>query len=79
LEELSDTHEGLIGLIFYSGGTRLLGTLFLARGDAPKPTAVLFHGLPGIEKNYDLAHALRDNGWNSLIFHRFTHPGCCSH
>ena len=58
MEELSNTHEGLIGLFFYSGGIRLLGTLFLARDDAPKPTAVLLHGLPGIEKNCDLIQTI---------------------
>jgi len=62
-------HQGQTGVTFDSGGRRLLGTLFLARGDQPKPTAVILHGIPGIEKNYDLAHALRDSGWNSLIFH----------
>jgi dipeptidyl aminopeptidase/acylaminoacyl peptidase len=62
-------HQGQTGVYFDSGGHRLLGTLFLARGDAPKPTAVILHGIPGIEKNYDLAHALRDGGWNSLLFH----------
>jgi pimeloyl-ACP methyl ester carboxylesterase len=62
-------HEGQTGVVIESGGNKLLGTLFLARGDEPKPTALLLHGLPGIEKNYDLAHALRDAGWNSLIFH----------
>ena len=70
---MSDTHEGMIGLYFHSGGNRLIGTLFLAKGDTPKPTTVLLHGLPGIEKNYDIAHALRDHGWNSLIFH---YRGC---
>ena len=62
-------HQGQTGVYFSSDGCRLLGTLFLARGDAPKPTAVILHGIPGIEKNYDLALALRDGGWNSLIFH----------
>jgi uncharacterized protein len=62
-------HEGQSGVVIDSGGHKLLGTLFLARGDEPKPTALLLHGIPGIEKNYDLAHALRDTGWNSLIFH----------
>ena len=62
-------HEGQTGVVFASGGNKLLGSLFLARGDEPKPTAVLLHGLPGIEKNYDLAQALRERGWNSLIFH----------
>jgi pimeloyl-ACP methyl ester carboxylesterase len=66
-------HEGQTGVVIESGGNKLLGTLFLARGDEPKPTALLLHGLPGIEKNYDLGHALRDAGWNSLIFH---YRGC---
>ena len=67
------TDEGQMGVHFDSDGNRLLGTLLLAKGDHPKPTAVLLHGCPGIEKNYDLAHALRDHGWNSLIFH---YRGC---
>jgi uncharacterized protein len=62
-------HEGQTGVVIDSGGHKLLGTLFLARGDEPKPTALLLHGLPGIEKNHDIAHALREAGWNSLIFH----------
>jgi pimeloyl-ACP methyl ester carboxylesterase len=62
-------HDGQTGVVIESGGNKLLGTLFLARGDEPKPTALLLHGLPGIEKNYDLAYALRDARWNSLIFH----------
>jgi pimeloyl-ACP methyl ester carboxylesterase len=69
------SHGGQIGVFFDSidGNLRLLGTLFLARGDNPKPTVILLHGVPGIEKNYDLALRLRENGWNSLIFH---YRGC---
>lgn len=62
-------HEGIEGIYFDSGGNRLLGTLFLARGNDPKPTAILLHGCPGIEKNYDVALALREQEWNSLVFH----------
>ena len=60
---------GQRGVIIPSGGFSLVGTLFLARETGPRPTAILLHGVPGIEKNYDLAHTLRMNGWNSLIFH----------
>ena len=67
------THSGQTGITIQSGGHRLLGTLFMARGDAPKPTALILHGIPGIEKNYDLAHTLRYHGWNALIFH---YRGC---
>lgn len=66
-------HEGQTGVYFESDGYRLLGMLFMAQGDEPKPTVVLLHGMPGIEKNADIALALRDKGWNCLIFH---YRGC---
>ena len=66
-------HEGITGIIFDSDGHRLVGVLYLARGDGPKPTALLLHGCPGLEKNLDLAVELRDRGWNSLVFH---YRGC---
>ncbi|GAB4581858.1 MAG: hypothetical protein Fur0022_46100 [Anaerolineales bacterium] len=66
-------HQGQTGLTFQSNGHRLLGTLFMAQGDEPKPTALILHGIPGIEKNYGLAYTLRDRGWNALIFH---YRGC---
>lgn len=50
-------------------GTLLLGVFYRAAGEIPRPTALFLHGLPGIEQNRDLAAALRDAGWNSLIFH----------
>lgn len=43
------------------------------RGPGPRPVALLLHGIPGIEKNYDLAHMLRENGWVSVLFH---YRGC---
>lgn len=65
--------DGITGVTFPSGGCRLLGTLFLARGAKPGPTALLLHGCPGLQQNGDLAVALRDHGWNSLVFH---YRGC---
>jgi len=62
-------HDGITGVTFSSGGHQLLGTLYLARGSEPKPTALLLHGCPGLQQNGDLAVALRDRGWNALIFH----------
>ena len=61
-------HEGIAGVTFDSDGHRLVGTFYLARGDEPKPTALLLHGCPGLEKNLDLAVTLRDRGWNALVF-----------
>jgi ketosteroid isomerase-like protein/pimeloyl-ACP methyl ester carboxylesterase len=60
---------GLDGVTFTSEGCRLLGGLYRAAGDTPRPTAVLLHGLPGIEKHLDIAYRLRDLGWNCLYFH----------
>jgi uncharacterized protein len=65
--------EGLTGVTFSSDGHRLVGVLYLARGEEPKPTVLLLHGCPGLEKNLDLAVRLRDAGWNSLLFH---YRGC---
>ena len=60
---------GLDGMTFTSKGCRLLGGFYKAAGDAPRPTAILLHGLPGIEKHLDIAYGLRDLGWNCLYLH----------
>jgi hypothetical protein len=57
------------GVTFTSHGHKLLGGFYRAAGDSPRPTALLCHGLPGVEKNLDVAYALRDAGWNCLYFH----------
>jgi pimeloyl-ACP methyl ester carboxylesterase len=41
---------------------------FLAAGEGPHPTMLLLHGLPGNERNLDLAQAVRRSGWNVLTF-----------
>ncbi len=48
---------------------RLSGILYLANGLGPHPTVVLLHGLPGNEKNLDLAQAMRRAGYNVMFFH----------
>ena len=46
-----------------------MNALFLlAAGEGPKPTLLLLHGLPGNERNLDLAQAVRRAGWNVLTF-----------
>jgi len=64
---------GLDGVIITSSGSNLLGVFFRAGGAGSHPTALLLHGIPGLEKNSDIAYALRDAGWNALIFH---YRGC---
>jgi pimeloyl-ACP methyl ester carboxylesterase len=46
-----------------SGGVQINGVVYVASGQSPHPTFVLFHGLPGNEKNLDLAQAVRRAGW----------------
>ncbi len=60
---------GLDSAVFYSHGSKLLGGFYRAAGDTPRPTVILCHGVPGVEKNLDLAYALRDAGFNALYFH----------
>ena len=49
-----------------SGGVKINGVAYLASGARRHPTFVFFHGLPGNEKNLDLAQAVRRAGWNAI-------------
>lgn len=51
-----------------SGGVKINGVAYLASGAGNHPTVVLLHGLPGNEKNLDLAQAIRRAGWNAITF-----------
>ena len=51
-----------------SGGVAFNGLAYLASGAGVHPTLVLMHGLPGNEKNLDLAQAVRRAGWNVITF-----------
>jgi dipeptidyl aminopeptidase/acylaminoacyl peptidase len=66
---MSRFEAGVDGATFASQGSRLLGAFYRGAGEGPRPTAILLHGLPGIEKHLDLAYRLRDLGWNCLSFH----------
>ena len=46
-----------------TGGVEVNGIAYVASGPGPHPCLVLFHGLPGNEKNLDLAQAVRRAGW----------------
>ena len=49
-----------------TGGVKINGVAYVAAGAGIHPTFVLFHGLPGNEKNLDLAQAVRRAGWNAI-------------
>jgi len=55
-------------LLIDSHGSKMNALFFLAAGAGPHPTMVLLHGLPGNERNLDLAQAVRRAGWNVLTF-----------
>lgn len=59
----------LDGVILYSDGSRLLGALHRAAGDERRPAVLLLHGIPGHEKNLDLAVDLRARGVHCLHIH----------
>ncbi|MES2150329.1 MAG: alpha/beta fold hydrolase [Pseudomonadota bacterium] len=50
-----------------TGGVEINGIVYIASGLGPHPTFVLFHGVPGNEKNLDLAQAVRRAGWNAVM------------
>jgi acetyl esterase/lipase len=46
-----------------SGGVKINGVAYTPSGAGPHPVLLLLHGLPGNEKNLDLAQAARRAGW----------------
>jgi pimeloyl-ACP methyl ester carboxylesterase len=46
----------------------LNGFVYVAAGKGPHPVVLLLHGLPGYERNLDLAQELRRAGWDVLYF-----------
>lgn len=53
---------------FDSEGHPLRGLLYLPAGPGPHPAVLMLHGLPGNERNGDLTHALRSQGYAVLCF-----------
>jgi pimeloyl-ACP methyl ester carboxylesterase len=47
---------------------KINGLAYIAEGPGRHPTVILCHGLPGNEKNLDLAQAIRRAGWNVITF-----------
>ncbi len=59
------------GAIIEVDGAKMLAAFYGATRQRPCPTVILLHGVPGVEKNIDIAYELRERGWNCLIlFHR---------
>lgn len=59
-----------------SQGKTLFGRLFspaLESVESKAPSVFMLHGIPGTEQNFDVAYALRDAGFNCLLWH---YRGC---
>jgi pimeloyl-ACP methyl ester carboxylesterase/GNAT superfamily N-acetyltransferase len=65
--------HSLEGVTLTSHNSKLLGTFWRADTQGRQPTVLLLHGIPGVEKQTDLAYALREAGWNCLQIH---YRGC---
>lgn len=57
------------GVIIPGVRGRLLSVIHTAAGPGLHPVVLLLHGIPGYEKNYDLAQALRRDGFHVVTFH----------
>jgi pimeloyl-ACP methyl ester carboxylesterase len=51
-----------------TGVFEINGLAYIPAGAGPHPVMVLMHGLPGNEKNLDLAQAVRRAGWTVVTF-----------
>jgi acetyl esterase/lipase len=49
-------------------GSSINGVAYLPSGPGPHPALLICHGLPGNEKNLDLAQAVRRAGWVAVTF-----------
>ena len=71
-----ETHYGdcahrpdMHGILIPGKRGRLLSVLYTAAGEGVHPTVLLLHGIPGCERNFDLAQALRREGFHVMTFH----------
>ena len=59
----------MYGILIPGRRGRLLSVLYTAGGEGTHPTVILLHGIPGCERNLDLAQALRWAGFHVMTFH----------
>lgn len=64
----STAPSGIEELQINSSGSTIFGFEYIANGPGPHPTVLMLHGLPGNERNLDLAQNLRRAGYNVIYF-----------
>jgi uncharacterized protein len=63
------THPAAMAVLHIpSHGVLINGIVYQPPGAGPHPILLICHGLPGNEKNLDLAQAVRRAGWNAVTF-----------
>lgn len=73
--QITEKHYGagnrpdIHGILIPGRRGRLLSVLYTAAGQGPHPTVLLLHGIPGCERNLDLAQSLRRAGFHVMTFH----------
>jgi pimeloyl-ACP methyl ester carboxylesterase len=70
-DPIDDPHNPakLVPLTVNVTNGRLIGTAYVPSGGGPHPAVLFLHGLPGYERNFDLAQACRRAGWTAITFH----------
>ena len=51
-----------------SHGSQLHAIAYVASGAGPHPAVILLHGFPGMERNFDVAQAIRRAGYTVVLF-----------
>lgn len=59
----------LQGAVLAGKRGRILVTIYRAGGEGAHPTVLLVHGIPGVEKNLDVAQGLRMVGFHVVTLH----------
>ena len=59
---------GMTVLHIPSGDVKINGVAYTPSGAGPHPILLILHGLPGNEKNLDLAQSARRDGWVAVTF-----------
>lgn len=59
---------GIVELQINSSGSTVYGLAYTANGKKFHPTVIFLHGMPGNERNLDLAQNLRRGGYNVIFF-----------
>src|SRR5712691_11637462 len=64
-----DHPAALEAIDFRSSGDRINGVAYVPPGAGPHAAVLVLHGIPGYERNFDLAQVFRRAGWVAVVFH----------